>query len=279
MISASHNPFGDNGIKLFAPGRPQAHDEVEERLEAELDRLLDGRADAATTGAVGEPASTRPPAGLTRYAAAVVASLEGRTSAGLHRRRRLRQRRGLERRPRPCCGGSAPRSTSSHADPDGRNINAGCGSTHPAALQAGGRRAGRRRRPGLRRRRRPRARRRRRRARWSTATTSSPSAPSTAIDRGALADDTVVVTVMTNLGFRLAHGRRTASRSSRPRWATATCSRPSRTGGWSLGGRAVGPRDLPRPGHHRRRPADRRPGARPRAPAPAGRWPTWPPSR
>src|SRR3954468_8031499 len=36
MISASHNPFPDNGIKLFAPGGRKLADDVEERLEAEL---------------------------------------------------------------------------------------------------------------------------------------------------------------------------------------------------------------------------------------------------
>ena len=40
MISASHNAYGDNGIKFFAAGGRKLSDEVEERLEAELDRLL-----------------------------------------------------------------------------------------------------------------------------------------------------------------------------------------------------------------------------------------------
>ena len=39
MVSASHNPFADNGIKLFAPGGRKLSDAVEERLEAELARL------------------------------------------------------------------------------------------------------------------------------------------------------------------------------------------------------------------------------------------------
>src|SRR5205814_5190242 len=36
VISASHNPFPDNGIKLFAPGGRKLADNVEDRLEAEL---------------------------------------------------------------------------------------------------------------------------------------------------------------------------------------------------------------------------------------------------
>ncbi|HEY0147310.1 MAG TPA: phosphoglucosamine mutase, partial [Methylovirgula sp.] len=37
MISASHNPFEDNGIKLFGPDGYKLSDEVEARIEAILD--------------------------------------------------------------------------------------------------------------------------------------------------------------------------------------------------------------------------------------------------
>ena len=43
MVSASHNPFHDNGIKLFAPGGTKLPDDVEARIEAELDALGDPR--------------------------------------------------------------------------------------------------------------------------------------------------------------------------------------------------------------------------------------------
>ena len=46
VISASHNPFSDNGVKLFARGGRKLSDDVEERLEAELSRT-----GAARTGA------------------------------------------------------------------------------------------------------------------------------------------------------------------------------------------------------------------------------------
>src|SRR5699024_6864589 len=36
MISASHNPLGDNGIKIFAPGGMKLTDDVEAAIEAEL---------------------------------------------------------------------------------------------------------------------------------------------------------------------------------------------------------------------------------------------------
>ena len=59
-----------------------------------------------------------------------------------------------------CCGGSGADVDVINAEPDGRNINDRCGSTHPADAAASGGGRGRRRRAGLRRRRRPRARRR-----------------------------------------------------------------------------------------------------------------------
>ena len=36
VISASHNPYQDNGIKIFAAGGKKLSDEIELQLEAEL---------------------------------------------------------------------------------------------------------------------------------------------------------------------------------------------------------------------------------------------------
>ena len=41
VISASHNPFGDNGIKLFAAGGAKLAVEMELAIEEELERILD----------------------------------------------------------------------------------------------------------------------------------------------------------------------------------------------------------------------------------------------
>jgi phosphoglucosamine mutase len=41
MISASHNPFEDNGIKLFGPDGYKLSDEVEARIEARMDGTLE----------------------------------------------------------------------------------------------------------------------------------------------------------------------------------------------------------------------------------------------
>ncbi|RFC67821.1 MULTISPECIES: phosphoglucosamine mutase [Mesorhizobium] len=41
MISASHNPYDDNGIKLFGPDGYKLSDELEQRIEAMLDQEID----------------------------------------------------------------------------------------------------------------------------------------------------------------------------------------------------------------------------------------------
>src|SRR5579863_2570707 len=44
MISASHNPFEDNGIKLFGPDGYKLSDEIEMAIEGELERVVEHRA-------------------------------------------------------------------------------------------------------------------------------------------------------------------------------------------------------------------------------------------
>ncbi|MCB1532954.1 MAG: phosphoglucosamine mutase [Alphaproteobacteria bacterium] len=51
MISASHNPFQDNGIKLFAPDGFKLGDDIEAEIEAKIDQDLSGElADATKLG-------------------------------------------------------------------------------------------------------------------------------------------------------------------------------------------------------------------------------------
>ncbi len=51
MISASHNPYYDNGIKLFGPDGYKLSDEIELRIEAMLDREIEiALADADSLG-------------------------------------------------------------------------------------------------------------------------------------------------------------------------------------------------------------------------------------
>ena len=140
------------------------------------------------------------------------------------------------------------------ARPDGLNINAGVGSTHLDKLQqvvvSRGADVGHR----LRRRRRPLPGRRRTPARSSTATRSWPSSRPAMHAEGTLAKDTVVATVMSNLGFKL------AMREAGINVVETAGGRPLRAGGdegrrLQPRRRAVRPRHHARPRHHRRRPA------------------------
>ncbi len=142
MISASHNPWHDNGIKLFAPGGRKLTDAQEEALEAEIARLLELGPDPAGDVARGAPDDQTT---VQRWAAVVAASLDGRRLDGL-------------RLVVDCANGAASSVAASvlrsldaevtvlHDTPDGRNINERCGSTHPddliAAVVAAGADAG-----------------------------------------------------------------------------------------------------------------------------------------
>src|SRR5690606_37284934 len=212
--SASHNPFADNGIKLFAAGGRKLPDDVERRLEDELQRLVHRR--PTDEGAAGGDRPVPTGAALGRidaaegadagYRAAVVASLDGRRLDGL-------------RAVVDCANGAAsavaPRVLRDlgvevevvNDRPDGTNINDGCGSTHverlgPLVAERG--------------------------ADLGIAFDGDADRvllvdgagqvvdgdqiiAMCAIDRherGALAGDSVVVTVMTNLGFRRAMEKR-----------------------------------------------------------------------
>ncbi len=144
MISASHNPFGDNGVKLFGPGGRKLVDAAEAAIEAELDIVLAAGADGGSGGGAGARrrsgavvGTLRPaPAEATeRYLHHLVSSLEGRSLDGL-------------RVVVDCAHGAAStigplafERLGARVDvmghrPDGANINDGCGSTQLDALRA-----------------------------------------------------------------------------------------------------------------------------------------------
>ena len=131
VVSASHNPFPDNGVKLFAPGGRKLTDTEQAQVENELDRVLQDRGPGRAGDEVGSWVVS---VGDSRYADSLVASIEGRDLAGLSV--------VLD-----CANGAASavapdvfqalgaRLTVFNATPDGFNINDGCGSTHPEGLQ------------------------------------------------------------------------------------------------------------------------------------------------
>ncbi|MCL2735292.1 MAG: phosphoglucosamine mutase [Propionibacteriaceae bacterium] len=129
MLSASHNPMPDNGIKFFARGGIKLPDEVEDLIEQEM-----GQTWVRPTGAeVGRV--TDNPELVDRYIHHVVASLgDDRPLAGL--KVVLDPANGAASRTAVKAFMSAGATvTAIHNKPDGLNINDNCGSTHIEALQ------------------------------------------------------------------------------------------------------------------------------------------------
>ncbi|AQA23471.1 phosphoglucosamine mutase [Rhodococcus sp. MTM3W5.2] len=130
MISASHNPMPDNGIKIFAAGGHKLDDESEDRIEAAIaDRDLIPRPTGAGIGRVRTATDA-----AERY-------LENLARATTHRVDGLTVVVDCANGAASAVGPEAYRAAGArviaiHADPDGLNINDGCGSTHLEELQA-----------------------------------------------------------------------------------------------------------------------------------------------
>ena len=235
MITASHNRFTDNGVKLFAAGGRKLDDDVETRIED----ALAGDAAPSTNAAPIVPRA----GGVAAYVDHVVSLFPSRALAGM--------RITLD-----CADGAmseaAPLAlralgavvTVIHASPDGRNINDGCGATAPGAV--------------------------------SRAVIDSGDELGLALDgdgdrvvaadhlgrvidgdhllalealrmraAGELVDDTLVVTVMSNLGLRLAMQRagiRVVETAVGDRYVLEALQR----GGYTLGGEQSGHIIFPR---------------------------------
>lgn len=127
MLSASHNAMPDNGIKFLARGGRKLDDAIEIAIERRLGQPWE----RPTGAAVGRVAQH--PTAVQEYAAHLVRTID-HPLAGL-------------KVVVDCAEGaahlSAPQALADagatviaiHADPDGTNINDGCGSTHLADLQ------------------------------------------------------------------------------------------------------------------------------------------------
>jgi phosphoglucosamine mutase len=138
VISASHNPYPDNGVKLFARGGRKIADAPEQRIELELRRLVDAGAGAGD----GPDGPDGPGVGVGRdrlgaaadYIAHLVAALGGRRLDGQSVVVDCGNGAAFEVAPWALrVQGASVRVL--HDQPDGTNINAGCGSTDPGELQ------------------------------------------------------------------------------------------------------------------------------------------------
>ncbi|MFV2178115.1 phosphoglucosamine mutase [Actinomadura sp. LOL_016] len=195
MLSASHNPAPDNGIKFFDRSGHKLPDETEDRIEARLGEEWDW----PTGAGVGRVRDAH--GAVEQYVAHLVASVPVSLD-GLRVVVDCANGASCDVAPEALRRAGAEVFTIGTA-PDGLNINAGCGSTHLDALRAAVREHG---------------------AdlgiandgdadRCLAVTAAGEVVDGDQImailalemhDSGALAADTVVATVMSNLGFKLA---------------------------------------------------------------------------
>ena len=133
VVSASHNPYSDNGIKLFARGGTKLSDEVQRRIEAVLEGREDAGAPTRPTRRVESPGEPVAAPSLQEYVDHVLDVMEGRRLGGI--RVVVDCANGAASTVAPAVLRAAGADLVVIADqPDGRNINAGCGATHPAAV-------------------------------------------------------------------------------------------------------------------------------------------------
>ncbi|MEU6082136.1 phosphoglucosamine mutase [Streptomyces sp. NPDC047108] len=133
MLSASHNPMPDNGIKFFARGGHKLADELEDRIESVYEEHRSGEPwDRPTGEGVGRVRTYDE--GFDNYVAHLIGVLPNRLD-GL--KVVLDEAHGAASRVSPEAFARAGADVVTiGADPDGLNINDNCGSTHMDQLRA-----------------------------------------------------------------------------------------------------------------------------------------------
>jgi phosphoglucosamine mutase len=126
MVSASHNPAEDNGIKVFSTLGEKLADEVEDEIEARVrafpDPVLEG------------PAPRHDPELENAYLDHLLAAAGSLSLGGMAIVLDCANGGGSRVAPR-IFGRLGAQVISEACSPDGDNINHGCGSTHPESLQ------------------------------------------------------------------------------------------------------------------------------------------------
>jgi phosphoglucosamine mutase len=128
MLSASHNAMPDNGIKFLARGGVKLDDAIEAAIEARLGETWD----RPVGGAVGRVSTYD--AAVDDYAAHLDSTID-RPLDGLRVVLDCAEGAAYDAGPRALRQAGAT-VVAIHAEPDGLNINEGCGSTHLGPLQA-----------------------------------------------------------------------------------------------------------------------------------------------
>ena len=133
-ITASHNPYTDNGVKIFGRGGRKLTDEQESRIELELASEINRAPNHQQSEASSKSSAVSHPEYLERYCAALVAGVPKNALAKLHI--------ALD-----CANGAMSEVASAvftglgakvsviHNSPNGKNINHHCGATDPSELK------------------------------------------------------------------------------------------------------------------------------------------------
>jgi phosphoglucosamine mutase len=135
IVSASHNPWHDNGVKVIGADGRKLADGAEDAIEAELEALVAAAPDESRDPPAGELTFGADAAGADAYLDHLLSTLGSRRLDGLAVVLDCANGAGFDLGPRALEAAGA-RVHLLHAAPDGRNINDGCGSTHPEELQA-----------------------------------------------------------------------------------------------------------------------------------------------
>lgn len=128
MISASHNAMPDNGIKVFGPGGHKLDDDAEDRIEELVAQGPGLRPVGAAIGRVRQA-----PDAVDRYLDHLIGATGARLD-GLTVVVDCANGAASTAAPRAYAAAGA-RVIAIHDQPDGLNINDGCGSTHLGAVQ------------------------------------------------------------------------------------------------------------------------------------------------
>ncbi|MCY3576962.1 MAG: phosphoglucosamine mutase [bacterium] len=128
MVSASHNPWYDNGVKLFGANGRKLDDEVQAALESTLDDP-----DRSTVPTLGAPRRTTDGSGLLLEYQEAVASTAGFDGRNLSVVVDAAHGSATTALPGPLQAHDVTVTVIS-SSPNGRNINHNCGSTRPETV-------------------------------------------------------------------------------------------------------------------------------------------------
>jgi phosphoglucosamine mutase len=127
VVSASHNPHHDNGIKVFGAGGVKLDSSTESQIEAQM------ASDSVTAGEPGIITTDDPEAVINRHLARLVNVIDNRSLSGL--RLVVDTANGAASRiAGPILAALGASVVVMNAEPDGYNINDQCGATDPREL-------------------------------------------------------------------------------------------------------------------------------------------------